>query len=112
MAKIVNLEVTTIKIKDGSVSEFFFPYDGTLGTAKYIDIDYDIANVVALIFLRSGSGTVNLVYDYGGPGEDLVDTISGNRAYAVGDIRSAGTATYSMVGSGNGYILGAFVRYI
>lgn len=110
MAKIQDLNVKTLNIAPNSLTEFFYPYDGTLGTARYIDIDFDAYSTPVLIWIAATSGAPSLYYDYLGPNQELITTVSGVPYVAVGDLRPAGTATYTLVG-GTATITAALMRY-
>ncbi|TPL06696.1 hypothetical protein [Mesorhizobium sp. B2-4-11] len=110
MAKIADLNVTTITIKDGSITQFCAPYSGALGTNRYIDVVFDAYSTPALIFAVTTAGTANLYYDFGGPNQEQIFSFVGNKCGVVGDSRSAGTATYALSG-GTGSITGALMRY-
>lgn len=111
MAKIQDLNVGTLKFKDGSLSQFFAPYSGALGTNRYINVVFDAYSTPALIWVRSISGTTNLYYNYGVAGQELVYQASGNVCVAIGDLRGVGTSVYALQGSGSATITGAFMRF-
>lgn len=111
MAKIQDLNVTTLKINNGAITEFFSPYSGTLGTNRYVDVTYDAYSQVGMIWVVSTAGNTNLYYNYGGVDQDLIQAIAGNICQVCGDQRPAGTVTYALQGSGTATITGAMVRY-
>ena len=98
MAKIGNLEVGTIKLKLGSITQWFYPVSGTISVSNP-------SNNPTYIWC-TGTGDSNLIR---GSDSAAIGTVTSDARVMMVDEAPASSETYSF-SNGNGAIVAAKVR--